>query len=336
MANYKKNGTDLANIIELFPRDIGSQTIVSDMYHDKSVGDGVESCIQNTSAITVTESQFTGTGKYKIQGNQIPMISPSLQGSTYLGGNHVSPIANDYKQNGNPANSAEIGCRPIGIKLKQIETPGTYYISRKDGKTYFSTSSTVGSGELLHPTYNPKYIIVEVQGAGGGGGGASLSAGGQGGCGGAYFACGLYIDPDTPIVLTVGAGGRRGESHSDGGNGGNSTLSANINGSSFTLIATAGHFGKRSTGDNSSFSDTPVNVPDAPANSDKFVLLAACNGSPGAGKDTDNGYGNTVSFQYPKPETQTIKRGPFRNGYTDSWTGQSARIWWWRWCQYVS
>lgn len=318
--NYRKNGVDLEGLIELFPSNITSQTIINNRYHDTSAGDSDNNTTE-TANLICTESALTSENKYYQDGNPLAYFAPSVIDSTEMLAYGENPILGRYKANGSNISAAPYGCRPIGILLNQITTPGTYYISRKDGKTYFSTSEAIGSGSLLSGAYNPKYIVVELQGAGGGGGGASSGAGGQGGCGGAYVACGVYIDENAPIQIVVGSGGARGESDKTGNDGVGTSLTATINGARFTVTATGGHRGIRATGDDRDYSDTKPNTSSVPTNSDKFVLLTAQEGPPGSGKDNDLGMARSTTFNYPQPEIQPITRGPYRIGYSGSWSG---------------
>lgn len=81
-----------------------------------------------------------------------------------------------------------------------------------------------GSGSFS-PAGTPKYIKVEINGAGGGGGAGDTNKGGGGGAGGSYAQSNFVFTPGN-FFWSMGAGGTAGTTGVNGGVGGTSTFNS--------------------------------------------------------------------------------------------------------------
>lgn len=260
--------------------------------------------------IAVTSSKYTDPNikAYSVQNQNLKdfykFIIPTSAGETHIGGANAS---SEYKIKGEPVDVALVGCRPIGILLKELATPGNYIVYRKNNQTFITTESTPTGGELLNLTYQPKYLFFEFVGGGGGGGGSDWFDGGQGGGGAAYIfnACSC----ENPIYLTVGAGGAGGgggdEGH--GQTGSASILKTTYDGIDYTFTATGGDWGKAATS-STGLDVSPTVTPENPW-TDKVRLLATAKGAHGGGKNESGGSVDTFTCVFDTPEQTSFNRG---------------------------
>lgn len=278
------------------------------MYNVKT-GRAMESFpLSDIENIAVTSSKYTDTNikAYAVQNQNIKdfykFIVPTSAGETHIGGANAFP---EYKIKGEPVDAALVGCRPIGILLKELTTPGSYIIYRKNNQTFITTETTPTGGELLNLTYQPQYLFFEFVGGGGGSGGSGGSNGGQGGGGGAYIFSACCCN--NPIYLTVGAGGAGGGVNGSGESGGASILKTTYDGIDYTFTATGGDWGKASTEDDG-WDVSPTVTPENPW-TDKVRLLATAKGAKGGGKNKSGGSVDTFTCVFDTPEQFTFTRG---------------------------
>lgn len=229
-------------------------------------------------------------------------LVPTSAGENHIGGASASP---DFKIQGEAVDVAFVGCRPVGILLKELATPGNYIIYRKNNQTFITTESTPTGGELLNLTYQPQYLFFEFVGGGGGSGSSNTLHGGQGGGGAAYIfnACSC----ENPIYLTVGAGGEGGEAGENGQSGSASILKTTYEGIDYTFTATGGDWGKKTTSDDGQ-DVYPTVTPENPW-TDKVRLLATAKGAYGGGKNKSGGNVDTFNCTFDTPEQFTFTRG---------------------------
>lgn len=258
--------------------------------------------------IAVTSSKYTDPNikAYSVQNQNIKdfhkILVPTSAGENHIGGASVSP---DFKIQGEPVDVAFVGRRPVGILLKELTTPGNYIIYRKNNQTFITTEATPTGGELLNLVYQPQYLFFEFVGGGGGSGGSSLLDGGQGGGGGAYIfnACCC----NNPIYLTIGSGGRGGDSNEDGYPGEATILKTTYEGTEYVFSATGGSLGHKAT-DDTGEDVYPVITPANPW-TDKVRLLSTAKGAGGGGKNESGRNVDTFTCIFDTPEQPTFTRG---------------------------
>lgn len=285
---YRINGVDISQIFEQRNGSDDGMAFGSELRKSHSLFTSADYFRRNEKDLRYT---ITGSANYPEYG-----IIPKSAGQEYLGGANTTSA---FRVNGAPIDVALKGCRPCDDNIIGSDSPGTVYINRINGQTWFSEQPNSASGYRLD--HDPRYVFVELQGGGGGGAGGSALYASSGGAGGGYCFKAVALPENSYIRVEIGAGGNGGAAGTgnNGGTGGNTICYDSAGG--FIARAYGGYGGAHNndyTVEGGTALDGDVNV----------------SGGNGGTKESAGASVAQFTVTFSTPEQQTKTRGGYSGG----------------------